>query len=151
MAKDIVDLYAESDRGIISDDSGSTLRLENTSTGNVLTVKNTAGGGIQISSVSAPTVAIKVVAATSAVTVAPAVEFLSAASLGNSISVGNTVIASPTVANIVSLNSAASGAHFEFKGFLASAASMGSIVRGVRVKYGDSYGWIPVYASATFI
>jgi len=115
MAKDTVNLYAESDRGIISDDTGSALNLENTSTGSGLAVKNTgAGVGVAVTAQVAAT-------------------------------------AAPTIAVISSTNSVASGAHFEFKGFLASAASMGSITRGVRVKYGDNYGWIPVYADATFI
>lgn len=56
-----------------------------------------------------------------------------------------------TVATVRVTNSVASGAFFEFTGFLASIASAGSIVRGVRVKYGDNYGFIPVYASGTYI
>ena len=120
MAKAIIDLYAENDRGIIDDDSAQTMRFENNGAGAGLLVKQ-AGGNVT----------------TSANAVALRVEL--------------PATAAPTVAVIQALNSVASGAVFEFKGFLASAASMGSIVRGVRVKYGDSYGWLPIYASATFI
>ena len=120
MAKDTVDLYAESDRGIISDDTAQSLRLENSSSGAVLLLKQ-AGGNV---TTTANAVALR-------------------AQL--------PATAAPTVAVIQTLNSVASGAHFEFQGFLASTASMGSIVRGVRVKFGDNYGWVPIYASATFI
>jgi len=34
---------------------------------------------------------------------------------------------------------------------LASIASATSITRGIRVKFGDSYGWIPIFMSATYI
>lgn len=118
--KNIVDIYAESDAGILSDDSAQALRIENVNAGAGLLVKQ-SGGNV---TTSANAVALR-------------------AQL--------PATAAPTVAVIQTLNSVASGAHFEFQGFLASTASMGSIVRGVRVKYGDSYGWVPIYASATFI
>lgn len=159
MARDTVNLYAETDRGIISDDTGSALNLENTSTGSALALKNTSSGnclelknasgtGIQLSSVSAPTTAIDVLVAGKAA-VGSAVRFRSAASLGNALELGQSVVGSPTVALLVMTNSCASGAFFEFKG-MASLVSMTSIFRGVRVKVGDEYGWFPVYASATF-
>ena len=58
---------------------------------------------------------------------------------------------SPTVAPLVLSASTASGALMEVRGYIASIASVGSITRGIRVKQGDSYFWIPMYASATFI
>lgn len=117
MARDIVNLYAESDRGIISDDTSAVLTIENTATGAGLVATNSSAAGT-----AGPAIIVKM-PATSA----------------------------PTVANLRSINSVASGAHFEFQGFLASTASMGSIVRGIRVKYGNNYGWVPIYASATYI
>ena len=46
MAKDTVNLYAESDRGIISDDTNSALTLENTSTtGTAITAINSGTDG----------------------------------------------------------------------------------------------------------
>jgi len=57
----------------------------------------------------------------------------------------------PTIAVIKATNSVASGAFFQFAGFLASIASATSITRGIRVKFGDSYGWIPIFMSATYI
>ena len=118
MARDIINLYAESDRNIISDDATPSLTLQNTSTGSALKLVNSLVSG----STQSPTLQVQVAAESA-----------------------------PTIAAIRILSSVASGAAFEFQGFLASAASMGSIVRGVRVKYGDNYGWVPIYASATFI
>ena len=99
-----MNLFAESGRNIIGDDTSPTLSLENSSatTGQALDLK---------------------VAATSA----------------------------PTIAVMTVTNSVASGAFFEFKGFLASIASATSITRGIRVKYGDNYGFIPIFTSATYI
>lgn len=57
----------------------------------------------------------------------------------------------PTVAPLVLSASTASGALVEFRGYVASIASVGSITRGVRAKIGDTYYWIPLYQSATFI
>lgn len=152
MAKDTVNLFAESDRNILSDDTNATLTLENTSTGNILKLQNTSPGGVQISSVSAPTTALQITAALSATNTGPAVKFDSGASIGNALSVGHTVLASPTVAVMSAVNSAASGPVFEFRGFLSSAASAGSIIRAVRVKIdSDLYGWLPVYSSVTYI
>lgn len=111
---DLINLSAESGRNIIGDDSTPTLELQNTSTGNALSLKSGA------------TEAVALVAA-------------------------NTVISSPTVAVMRLTTSGASAPFFEFKGFLASIASAGSIVRGIRVKFGDEYGFLPVYASGTYI
>jgi len=52
-----------------------------------------------------------------------------------------------TVAAIRSLNSAVSGPAFEVRGgSVISTASAGATVAfGVRVKFGDVYGWIPAF------
>lgn len=73
------------------------------------------------------------------------------ATTGVALSADVKATSAPTIAVISVTNSVASGAFFEFKGMLASIASAGSIVRGIRVKFGDAYGFIPVYASGTYI
>ncbi len=103
MAKDIVNLYAESDRNILSDDPNQALILEN-----------------------------------------------NGASTGKALSLSVVATAAPTIAVLSATNSVASGAFFEFKGMLASLSSVAGTARGIRVKYGDSYGWIPIYSTGTF-
>jgi len=115
MSKDIINLYAESDRDIVSDDGSSTITLENTANGSALTVKN------------------------------------SGATLGVALKASIPATGAPTIAVMVATNSVASGCFFEFKGFLASITSVSSLRRGIRVKVGDEYGFIPVYWGGTFI
>ncbi len=122
---DTINLYAESDRNIIGDDSTPTLTLENSSTGNALKLVGTDGTGTPLSVTADETV--------------PAVTLT------------HTVPGACTVAVASLTASTASAPFFEFKGFLASIVSMTSIFRGVRVKIGDEYGWLPVYASSTYI
>ncbi len=97
-----MNLYADSDRNIIGDDSSPTLTLENSSTGSVLNLKSSA-------------------------------------------------VSAPTIATLSVTNSVASGAFFEFKGFLASVASASSLARGIRVKFGDEYGFIPIYKGGVYV
>lgn len=111
---DLINLNAESGRNIIGDDSSPTLTLENSSTGNALSLKSGATEAVALQ-------------------------------------IANTVISSPTVAVVKLTTSGASAPFFEFAGFLASIASATSITRGIRVKFGDNYGWIPVFTSATYI
>lgn len=142
---DIINLTAETGRNIIGDDTSPTLTLENTSSGNVLALQNAGGTGVPLSVVSAPTTGIF------ANVVGTGGHFRSNASLQPAVIVDHGIISAPTVAVARLTQSAASGAFFEFRGFLASIASATSITRGIRVKFGDSYGWIPIYESATFI
>lgn len=142
---DLVNLNAESGRNIIGDDSTPTLTLENTSSGNALQLQNAGGTGVALSIVSTPTTALF------ANVVGTAGHFRSNASLQPAVIADQGVISSPTVAVVRLTQSAASGAFFELRGFLASIASATSITRGIRVKFGDSYGWIPIYESATYI
>lgn len=121
----LINIHAETGANMIGDDSTPTLTFENSSSGNALLVK-TAGSGIGF-------------AAQSGVTAVPAAVF------------DHSVISSATVAVMRLTTSGASAPFFEFKGFLASIASAGSIVRGIRVKFGDEYGFLPVYASGTYI
>ena len=121
---DTINLYAESNRNIIGDDSTPTLTLENSSTGNSLYALG-SGTGIPLQAnggVTIPCIAAK-----------------------------HTTPGAATVAVIRVTASTASAPFFEFRGFLASIASATSITRGVRVKFGDEYGFIPVFMSATYI
>jgi len=116
MAKDIVNLYAETDREILSDDTGSSLNLTNSSTGSALALKNTG------------------------------------ATTGVALTAQVAATAAPTIAVIRATNSVASGAFFEFRGFLASIVSASSLQRGVRVKVdNDLYGWIPIYFGGVLV
>lgn len=72
------------------------------------------------------------------------------ASTGTALDLKVAATSAPTIAVMTMTNSTASGAFFEFKGFLASIASASSLQRGIRVKFGDSYGWIPVYVGGVF-
>lgn len=121
---DTINLYAESNRNIIGDDSSPTLTLENSSSGKALRAYG-SGTGVALQAEAAATT--------------PVVDLY------------HTTPGNATVAVLRVTASTASAPFFEFKGFLASIASMGSITRGVRVKFGDSYGWLPVYQEGTFI
>ena len=120
---DTINLYAETDRNIIGDDSSPTLTLENSSTGNALKVSGT-GTGIPLNVTG--TVTIPAAALT------------------------HTTPGAATVAVLRVTASTASAPFFEFRGFLASIASASSLQRGIRVKIGDEYGWIPVYYGGVF-
>lgn len=62
---DVINLYAESGRNIIGDDTTPVLELENSSTGNALSLKKDVSGGATIA-------ALKITASTAS---APAFEF----------------------------------------------------------------------------
>jgi hypothetical protein len=120
---DTINLYAESDRNIIGDDSTPTLTLENSSTGKAIRVVN-SGTGVAVQGEAAAT--------------SP---------------VGDLYHTTPGAATVAVLRvtaSTASAPFFEFKGFLASIASASSLQYGVRVKIGDEYGWIPVYYGGVY-
>ena len=155
---DLLNLNAESGRNIIGDDSSPSLNLENSSSGECLKLQNAGGTGNQLSTVSCPTTALYLQSASKYVidvlgsVATVATRFRSSASAGVVLELGHSVIGAPTVPLMVMTNSCASGAFFQFKGFLASIASATSITRGIRVKIsGDEEGWIPVYMSATYI
>jgi len=146
----LVNLDAATGRNIIDDDTTPVLTLENTSSGTGLKVDNTSGTGIGL---DVDTVGVGVdidstgnaVEATSA---AYAGIFKSTATESPIVDiVHDTAIASATIAPLRVTASAASGALLEFRGGGAqSTASAGATVAfGVRVKFGDVYGWIPVH------
>jgi len=95
---DIINLYAESDRNIIGDDSTPVLKLENSSTGNALSLQKDVSGGA-------------------------------------------------TIAVLRVSSSTASGPAFELAGscVVSTASAAATYMAGVRVKFGDAYGWIPVF------
>lgn len=99
-------------------------------------------GGIALNVASCPTTAVNV----SAVGVAG--RFKSTASESNVLDLAHlTAVASPTVAVVRIGSSAASGPAFEFHGGCIESTASGSVslVAGVRVKFGNLYGWLPVY------
>lgn len=152
-----MNLYAESGRNIIGDDSTPTLTLENSSTGEGLKFQNTVDGtGVQLATVSGATTAVYLQSGAEVLRVLGSVatitaSFRSSATQGTALEARHTVISAPTAPVMTFTNSCASGAFFEFKGFLASIASAGSITRGVRVKFGNELGWMPVFMDGTYI
>lgn len=146
----LVNLDAATGRNIIDDDTTPVLALLNTSSGTGLHVDNTAGTGIGLDvdtvgvglDVDSTGVGIESTSATyagvfkSTATASPIVDIIHA-----------TAIASATVAPLRVSTSVASGALLEFRGGgVHSTASAGvTIAFGIRVKYGDNYGWLPAY------
>ena len=131
----ILNIDAETDANIIGDDSSPTLTMENTSSGNVIKIQNASGTGTALQVDGSRTGA----------------QLRSTATEQVPLHVTHSVISSPTVAPLRITQSAASGAHFEIQGAIASIASMTSITRGLRVKQGDTYYWITLYRDATYI
>ena len=83
---------------------------------------------------------------------APGVAFKSSATEGLAVEFAKTVVGSPTVATVrLNLNSTASGPVFELtnQAFVSATTILFSTgatagVGGIRVKYGNNYGWIPI-------
>lgn len=98
---DLINLYSESGRNIIGDDTTPALTLENSSTGNAFLAKTGSSGSATVASVKV----------SASVASAPAFEFA-----------GSVVVSTASVSG-ATLNAA------------------------VRVKFGNVYGWIPVYNS----
>lgn len=143
MAK-VMNLDADTGKNIIGDDTLPTLTLEGVSSGEILKLQNAGGTGVQLSAVSCPTTAVHVVGAQTGAYIR------SGASAANAAIFDRTVIGSATVAVIkLTQLSAASGPFMEFSGLnmgVVSTASAGATVDfGIRVKIGNSYGWLPVY------
>lgn len=88
---------------------------------------------------------------------APQVSFRSAATEGLAANFGKTVLSSPSVA-VISLNiaSTASAPVFELQNQAFVSATTIITTTGatagtgaIRVKYGDNYGWIPIFPSGS--
>lgn len=144
---DTVNLFAETDRNIIGDDSSPTLTLENSSSGPALKLQNAAGTGTLISMQSCPTTSLYVV------TPAVGAYIRSGATEAKSVVLDRSVCGSATVALLkLSVLSTASAPLLDFgtvsstSGAVVSTASAcATIDYAVRVKVGDNYGWIPIY------
>ena len=139
---DLINLDTESDRIIIGDDSSATLTLQNTSSGNVIKLQNASGTGVPLSVVSSPTVSIMATGRGSAAVLR------SSATTSVVLDVAHSVaISSPTVAPIRVLTSSASGPYIEFvgRGAVSTASGGPTVAFGIRVKYGNEYGWIRAY------
>jgi len=138
----VINLNSATGSVLIDDDSEPTLLLENTSSGNVLKLQNAGGTGNQLSAVSCPTTALYVVGAGYL-----AADFRSAASASNVVEVKKDVLSSATVAALKVSTSGASAPALEFAGtcITSTASASATVSAKIRVKYGDTYGWIPVY------
>lgn len=146
---DSMNLYAESGRNIIGDDSTPTLTLENTSSGAVLQLQNAGGTGPLLSLLSCPTTAILVDGGGIGFS-SGGMTLNSTATAVNGLVVSNTKVQSPTVALLkLSNNSTASGALIDLGridfGVVSTASACATLDFAFRVKIGDSYGWVPVY------
>ena len=180
---DVINLYAESDRNIIGDDTTPSLTLENTSSGNIIKLQNAGGTGVQLSQISCPTTAQMVrgaaggldvyVGTTGAIlnstagiglsiistpttainvsSVGTAGLFKSTASAAVVLDLSRTIVGSATVALFKVLTSTPSGALLEFgvvdKAVISTASAGATLAYGVRVKVGDTYGWLPIYST----
>jgi len=128
MAIDLLNLDAESGKNIISDDSGVALTLENTGSGEVLSLRGT--GGYLLSTYSCPTTAAS---------------FKSAATEATPVVIEHAVVGSPTVAPLKIAASGASAPAFQIEGgCIVSITSGASFCAAIRIKRGDQYYWIPL-------
>jgi len=152
---DTLNLYAESGRNIIGDDSSPTLNLENTSSGEVLKLQNAGGTGVQLSTVSAPTTSVFIQGGAGGVnvqTVGTAITAQSTATLTPTAIFGHTVLAGATIAPIRVIASTASAAFFDFRGAVISTASVsmtaatsaGYIKVWINGEGGANVGYIPI-------
>ncbi len=150
---DTINLYAESDRNIIGDDTTPTFTLENTSSGNALKLQNAGGSGVQLSMTSCPTTAVYMTGAKKGLDVltgdTPAT-LKSTASGSVVVDLARyTAVGSPTVSLLRILSSTPSGALMEFgvvdKAVVSTASAGATLLFGVRVKVGDVLGWLPIY------
>ena len=142
MPYNIYNLTNENTGGdIITYDAGAALTLSN------------IGTGIGLNMPSGPTTLINAIGTpVGGNTIAPVARFLSAASAGNALLIGRDVVtSSPTVPLIfIGPLSAASAPVFEFgRSAFVSVTSIGAdAVGAVRVKFGSTLGWMPIYANA---
>lgn len=165
---DVINISAEDNRNIIDDDAVPALTLESThasgyglkvtntnaaggtaawvvsTAGTALNVDGTAGVGIDVDSGGA-NAAINALSAGAQALIAR-----SQATEANVIDLAHdTALSSATVAVLKAVSSTASAPLFEFGNVdtaVVSTASAGAtLAYGVRVKVGNTYGWLPVY------
>jgi len=139
---DIINLMAEDNRNIIDDDAVPTLTLENSNAGGTAlkAVASAGGTGLDVDVTGAGTAGDfasstgKGLAAQGAL----ANTIKSTASAAHALDLSHTVIASPTVAPLKLLSSAASGAIMELNVGLVSTASLTVYARSIPVKLTDT-------------
>lgn len=142
---DLVNLWSESARNIIGDDTTPTLTLENSSSGVGLLVDTstiTGGSGAAIDALSENTTYAN--------------RMRSAASAAPALVLEHSVINGPTIAVLRLVASGASTPFFDFRGAVASTASLGvtaaNVVGLVPVWFqgsgGNNKGWMPIYNAA---
>lgn len=147
---DVINIFAESGRNVIEDDAVPTFTFENTSSGECLKLQNAGGTGVQLSTVSCPTTSVYVTGASTGVevlAVGSAGVFKSSASASVPVDIiRSTAVSSPTVAMLRVSTSGASAPALEFRGtcIVSTASAAATYAAGIRVKFGDTYGWIPV-------
>ena len=138
----LVNIWSETDADIIGDDSTPTLTLKNTSSGYGLSVDTTSGTGTAVDVLSDNT--------------SYAARIRSAASEAPALQLSHSVINGPTIAVLQLIASGASAAFFDFRGAVASTASLGvtgaNVAGLIRVWYqgsgGNAQGWMPIYNAA---
>lgn len=165
---DVINLQAEDNRNIIDDDAVPTLTLTNTHAsgfgakventnatgGTALDVNSTAGVGIDVD-VSGSNEAINADSASGKAIVAEgllASTIQSSATAASALEVAHksTIVSSVTVAPFRVISSAASGPLVDFGvidsgGVVSAATGAPTVVAAIRVKIGDSYGWLRAY------
>jgi len=153
MADDILNLDAEAGRDIIDDDAEPALTVKNTNAsgtglrawasngGVALDVDSTTGIGVDVDTTTGTGVDVLSAGIASALK--------SSATAAVVLDLSKTVVGSPTVALAKVLSSTPSGALIEFgvvdKGVVSTASAGATLAYGVRVKIGNTYGWLPVY------
>ena len=140
----LVNIWSETFPDIIGDDTSPTLALKNTSSGVGLLVDTnvTSGTGAAIDAISANTTYAN--------------RMRSAASAAPALTLEHSVINGPTIAVLRLVASGASTPFFDFRGAVASTASLGvtaaNVVGLVPVWFqgsgGNNKGWMPIYNAA---
>lgn len=144
MPYNIYNLVNENTGGeIITYDAGPSLQLTNFGTGVGLNMPS--GATTLLNVIGTPVAA-------AAGTIAPVARFLSAATGGNALVIGRDVVTSSPTVPLVFIGplSSASAPVFEFgRSAFVSVTSIGAdAVGAVRVKFGTTLGWMPIYANA---
>lgn len=153
---DLMNLFAESGRNIIGDDSSPALTLENISSGQALQLQNAGGTGVALSVVSTPTTSVMVRGAAGGLdiqTTGIAGTFKSTATLNQVLDISSTVLGGATIAPVRITASTASQAFFDFRGAVISTASInlaantmaGVIQVWINGQGGPAIGYLPIF------
>ena len=162
---DIINLQAEDNRDIVDDDAVPTLRLDNTNAagtglkleasggGTVLDLNASGGIGIDLDGTTGIGIDIDNSGAGTGVdvlTAGKAAVLKSTATEQVVLDVAHSVaVSSTTVAPVRVQTSGASAPLLQFGavdyGVVSTASAGATLAYGVRVKVGDTYGWLPIY------